>query len=213
MSDFANLAVGLVMAGSAAIGATRKVLERRRARRELSSRPPLEAATDEGNIVRVTGVVRVAEASLVAPISGKTCVVYRSRVTDSLWSVRRIMLPKESFEMVPFVVERDNGERVAIEGKHALLDLPNTKLPSPKTVELRERRTSFQKMHGIDSGHSATFEEIVIEDGMKITVAGLMMKDLAVEAPTDGEAGYRDDIPATLRLAGDLDHPLVIGAG
>jgi len=212
VSDFANLAVGLVMAGSAAIGATRKILERRRARRELRSRPVMEAATDEGNVVRVTGVVRAGDTTLTAPISGQTCVMYRSRVTDSMWSVRRIQLPKESFAMVPFALERDDGTRVTIEGRHALLDLPNMKLPAPKTVDLRERRTLFQKMHGIDNAHSATFEEVVVEEGMKITVAGLMMKDLAEEAPS-GEAGYRDNVPAALRLAGDLEHPLVIGTG
>lgn len=212
MSDFANLAVGLVMAGSAAIGATRKVLERRRARRELQSRPVLDPASGEGEVVRVTGVVRIAEGTIVAPISGRTCVVFRSRATDSMWSVRRAMLPKESFEMVPFIVERATGERVAIEGRHALLDLPNLKLPAPRTADLRERRTLFMKMHGIETRHTGVFEEVVVEEGMKITVAGLMMKDLA-EEPPDGETGYRDEAPARLRLAGDVEHPLVIGPG
>ena len=32
------------------------------------------------------------------------------------------------------------------------------------------------------------------------------------ELPLEGEAGYRDVAPAALRLAGDVAHPLVIGA-
>lgn len=210
MSDFANLAVGLVMAGSAVVGATRKVLERRRARRALRSKPLLAQETPEGEVVRVTGVVKVGEATLVAPISGRACVVYRSRVTDGMWTVRRAMLPNETFEMVPFTLVRDDGSKVEISGKHALLDLPNLKFPE-STPELVERRDKFMELHKIKSGHAGVFEEIVVEDGMRVSVAGLMMKDLA-EAPVDGEAGYRDEAPSTLRLAGDVAHPLVIGA-
>ena len=212
MSDFANLAVGLVMAGSAAIGATRKVLERRRARKELLSRPVLGTETDEGTVVRVTGVVRVGDETLVAPISGRTCVVYRSRVMSAGGFVRRAFKPRESFAMVPFTLERDgDGVAVAIEGRHALLDVPNAKLPPPRTSEERERRVSFLALHGIRAGAGGVFEEVLIEAGMRITIAGLMMKDISA-IPPEGEAGYREEAPASLRLAGDIAHPLVIGA-
>jgi len=212
VSDFANLAVGLIMAGSAAIGATRKVLERRRARKELRSRPVLGAETDEGAVVRVTGVVRETDETLVAPISGRRCVVYRSRVMSAGGFVRRAFRPRESFAMVPFTLERDgDGVAVAIEGRHALLDLPNLKLPAPKTADLRGRRASFLALHALKASAGGTFEEVVVEAGMRVTIAGLMMKDLT-EAPPEGEAGYREDAPSTLRLAGDLAHPLVIGA-
>jgi hypothetical protein len=213
VSDFANLMVGLVMAGSAAIGATRKILERRRARKELRSRPVLGAETDEGAVVRVTGVVRVAEETLVAPISARACVVYRSRVLSigGFW-VHRAFKPRESLLMVPFVLERDgDNAAIAIEGRTALLDLPNTKLPPPRTSDERERRGAFLTLHGLKASEGGTFEEVVVEPGMRVTIAGLMMKDI-VATPPEGEAGYREDAPASLRLAGDIAHPLVIGA-
>src|SRR4051812_16120241 len=146
------------MVGSAAIGATRKILERRRARKELLSRPVLGAETDEGAIVRVTGVVRATDETLVAPISGRRCVVYRSRVTSAGGLVRRAFKARESLVMVPFVVERD-GDRtpVAIEGRHALLDLPNTKLPPPRTSDERERRVSFLALHGLKASAGGIF--------------------------------------------------------
>ena len=55
------------------------------------------------------------------------------------------------------------------------------------------------------------FDEVVIEPGARVTVAGLMMKDIDA-APPEGEVGYRDEAPVVLRLAGDVTHPLVIGA-
>ncbi len=216
MSDFGNLAVGLVMAGSFAIGATRKLLERRRARRELASRPDLADLEDpdEGIVVRVTGTVRAAAsdrapepAMLVAPISGKACVVYRARVTSSGSLVRGAAKPRESFAMVPFVLERSGSEPVAIEGAHALLDLPNM-LANPKTADDRERRAKFLLLHGLPSSAGGAYEEVLVEEGMRVTIAGLVMKD--VGAQPDGEIGYRD-VKSTLRLAGDLAHPLVIG--
>lgn len=211
MSDIANFSIGLLMAGSAAIGATRKVLERRRARRELLSRPVLGTETDEGTVVRVSGVVRIADATLKAPISDSACVVYRSRVMSAGGLVRRAFKPCESFAMVPFVLERDEDHAlVAIEGAHALLDLPNRKLPAPKSSDERERRGRFLLLHGIKTNKGGVFEEVIVEAGMHVAIAGLMMKDLR-ELPPEGEAGYRDVAPAALRLAGDVTHPLVIG--
>jgi hypothetical protein len=204
--------VGLVMAGSAAFGATRKILERRRARKELRSRPVLGAETDEGAVVRVTGVVRVAGETLLAPISARECVVYRSRVLSvgGFW-VHRAFKPRESLSMVPFLLERDGDNApIAIEGRTALLDLPSIKLPPPRTSDERERRVSFLALHGLKTSEGGTFEEVIVEPGMRVTIAGLMMKDLTA-APPEGEAGYREEVPASLRLAGDVAHPLVIG--
>lgn len=199
------------MVGSAAIGTMRKVLERRRARRELSSRPVLGTETHEGTVVRVTGVVRIAEATLKSPISDLPCVVYRARVLSAGGIVRRAFKPCESFAIVPFVLERDQDhELVTIAGSHALLDLPNRKLPAPKSSDERARRTRFLLLHGIKVNKDGIFEEVIVEAGMHVSIAGLMMKDLR-ELPPEGETGYRDVAPAELRLAGDVAHPLVIG--
>ena len=80
MSDFIGLGILAVAVGSAAIGGGRKLLERRRARRELRAKAPLDAHSPEGQVVRITGSVRVLDDTLTAPLSGLTCVVYRSCV-------------------------------------------------------------------------------------------------------------------------------------
>jgi hypothetical protein len=69
---------------------------------------------------------------------------------------------------------------------------------------------SFLALHGLKTSEGGTFEEVIVEPGMRVTIAGLMMKDLT-GAPPEGEAGYREEAPASLRLAGDVAHPLVIG--
>ncbi len=140
-------------------------------------------------------------------------MVYRSRVASTGGLVRQALPPRESFEMVPFEVVRDgDGERVAIEGRHALLDLPNLPLRRPRAPEQRERRTRFLLAHGLKPKAGGFFEEVVVAPGMRVTVAGLMMKD-PTGAPPEGETDYRPGVPVTLRLAGDVAHPLVIGEG
>jgi hypothetical protein len=215
MSDLGSLAVGLVMAGSLAIGATRRLLERRRARSQLVSRPDLADLADpeDGTVVRVTGTVRAVDSGdaepgpdlLRAPISGTPCVVYRARVTRSGTTSSK---PRESLAMVPFVLERDTGERVTVEGAHALLDLPNT-LARAKSSDDRDRRATFLLLHGFPASAPGAFDEVIVTVGMRVTVAGLVMKEPG--GVPDGEAGYRDGAKPALRLAGDLAHPLVIG--
>ena len=57
----------------------------------------------------------------------------------------------------------------------------------------------------------AKFEEVLVEDGMRVSIAGLMMKDLS-DAPPTGESAFRDAAPPALRIAGDAAHPLAISA-
>lgn len=209
MSDIANFMVGGLMLGSFVIGAGRKILERRRARKELTSRPVLGPATAEGEVVRVTGVVRGTGQLLIAPISARPCVIYRSRVMSAGGLVRRAFMPQQSFAMTEFVLERDSdGKAIAIDGTHALLDVPPLKLGSPKTSEEHERRDRFLALYNIRSNAGGVFEEVVVEDGMRVTIAGLVMKDIG---DVTDEVGYREGGGETLRLAGNAEHPLVIG--
>jgi hypothetical protein len=213
VSDFVSIGIAIVALGSAAIGGTRTMLERRRARRELEARPVLTAGVAEGEIVRVTGVVRVLDETLEAPLSGQVCVVVRSRVTAGGNLARRAIVPRESFRMVAFVLDRPEGP-VSIEGEHALLDLPPLKLPAPRGLNSDERirRERFLALHGLKprTGGRALFSETIVEPGARITVAGLVMKD-PVPPSTQEELGFRDAAAPALRLAGNRDHPLVIG--
>ena len=210
MSTIVTVVVLTASLSSAAVGAGRRMLERRRARRQLRERPMLLPQTSEGTVVRVTGVVRALERTLIAPLSGATCVMVRSRVT-----VRgSVVQPLESFAMTPFVIERDEGA-VSIEGEHALLDLDPLPRVSKraKTPEDHRRRQAFMLLHGYSHRRAAKahFDETVLQPGMTVTVAGLMMKDVSDEPMAAGEQGFRDAGPVALRLAGDAGHPLVIG--
>jgi len=58
------------MAGSPAYGAGCEIMERRRPRRALAARAALDADTNEGDVVRVTGIVHVVGTALVAALLG-----------------------------------------------------------------------------------------------------------------------------------------------
>jgi hypothetical protein len=210
VSDFFGFGILTVFVGSAAIGAGRKLLERRRARRELREKQPLGAGSPEGEVVRITGVVRVHEDKLVAPLSGLPCVVARSRVTSGGKLTARAQKPKETIAMVTFIIDRGSEGRVVIEGKHVLLDLSPLDL---KRDEIEEsRRQDFLQLHGLPLREMsrAIFEETILEPGKRVSVAGLMMKDLPTE-PVPEELGFRETAAPNLRLAGNVEHPLVIG--
>ncbi len=176
----------------------------------------------EGEIVRVTGVVRALDEKLVAPLSGTSCVVLRSRVSAGLGFTRKARWWRETFAMVPFVIERAEGN-VSIEGEHALLDLPPLDLPRrfKLTEDQRRRRDAFLRSHQLPArnwwGEYFYFETVLVP-GTTVSVAGLVMKDVAGDeldpalAPVvAGERGFRDGPPTSLRLAGNAEHPLVIG--
>lgn len=208
MADVTGIGIVVAAAGSAAIAAGRKVLERRRARRALREKPALDASSPDGTEVRVTGIVRVLEETLEAPLSARRCVIFRSRVYLHSGLFRHARLPREHLRMVPFAVERDDGTLVTVEGKHVLLDLdPIKKL---HTEETRRHQLGFTLGLNARALRAANYEEVVVEEGARVSVAGLMMKDLA-EAPPMEERAFRDAPAPALRIAGDAQHPLAIG--
>lgn len=198
----------LVSAARTAITAVGgRLTERGRARYQLRKRPPLSADSAEGDHVRVTGIVRVLDGTLIAPLSGRACVAYRARA--SVHSVRpgtNVLLPKpHSHLLVPFLLEGPD-EVVLVDGDHAVFDVPSTKLTSS------ERKHQFMTLHGYTSQHGAGagFREVVIEPGMKVTVVGVVMRDVAL-APAVDEHTFRSGPPPTIRLSGNREHPLAIG--
>jgi len=136
--------------------------------------------------------------------------VFRSRVQSGGKLTSRAMRPRESIAMVPFIIDRGAEGQVLVEGKHVLLDL------APLKMERRDfewqRRQRFVLEHGLVDREAdrAVFEETVIEPFMRVSVAGLMMKDLPT-APASEELGFRDAAAPNLRIAGNVEHPLVIG--
>jgi hypothetical protein len=200
---------------TAAIGVTRKLVERNRIRRELARRPPLGAETPDGTVVRVTGIVRHRDTLIVAPLSGVECVAARARVSAELWNTRGARKPREWFAIVSFVLERAGEPSVVVEGEQARIALPPQALPRPETGSAAlHRREQLLLQLGIEvrRARGAAFEEVVVVPGMQVSVVGLMMLGQAVEPPrNDDERMFRDLPPSTLRLVGNATHPLVIG--
>ena len=202
----------VVTAAAAAVGLGRRFTERGRVSRELR-RAVLGSETAEGAHVRVTGVVRVFERSLVAPLSGRACVAYRSRASArspgnrSPGKAPLVSFTPESLVIVPFVLDRGAEGAVLVHGDHALFDVPAVDLSDCDP----ERRHQFLILHGLTSEHNVTagFKELVIEPGMTITVVGVMMKDMALAPPSD-ELAFREAPAPTVQLTGNRAHPLAI---
>lgn len=209
MADFIGFGIFAIATGSAIVGATRKLLARRAVRRELRERPPLDGKTAEGSVVRVTGTVRVLEP-LTAPLSGKPCAVYCARVDATNWIVRGAARRglREVTGVSPFLVDRGPEGTVLVDGSHAVLDVPAHSLHKGDW----QRQEQFMLANGVPvkERSRARFEEMLVEDGARVSVAGLIMLDPA-EAPGAEERAFRDAPPPSLRLTGNVDHPLAIG--
>ena len=211
MGEITGIVFLSLAAGSIAVAAGRKALERRRARQALRERAPLDRTSPDGSEVRVTGIVRVLDETLEAPLSGLSCVVYRSRMAPVegfvLWA--RVQKPLEQIRMVPFALELPDKSRVIVDSRHALLDLdPIKKLKSDET---RRHQLGLALGLPIRDQRASTIEETVVTAGMRVTVGGLVMKDV-LDEPTHEERAFREGPAAQLRIAGDAAHPIAIGS-
>jgi len=140
----------------------------------------------EGEVVTIAGVVKPLAGTLEAPLSGRTCVLHRSRIVAATGEG----LDREG---VPFVVETKHG---AVQVDPEKLELA----VAPMTVVARAtpRLDAFRARHEIDADMPASFDEIVVEPGSRITIRGVLA--VVRDASAAGERGYRDDIPTTVRL-------------
>jgi len=182
------------------------MLERWRLQRELRRVPELSPATPEGSIARVTGMVRVLRESLIAPRSGRACVGYRIRLRFA--GSETVGGRFESSELRAFAIERA-GDLVTVESLEARFALrtvpPTPPLDREEWQQFRQDRGLYQRTIVLSG-----IEEVVIEVGTLISVAGLVVIEAASEPPTQ-ELGFRDAAPRAFKLSGDLDHPLLIG--
>jgi hypothetical protein len=205
------LSISGLVASVMTIRSARAYLDCRPARRALAAAPPLAPASAEGELARVTGVVRTADNTIAAPLSARDCVVARARV--------RIMQhgffgmgaqPYVTFAMVPFIVEVPLVGRVRVEGRYALLDVPSRAM-SKRSSAPRSRERMLAE-HVLSDGARSTplFDESIVEPGTSVSVAGVLMKE-SLRQPDIGEKGYRDSGPPSFVLQGTVERPLVIG--
>jgi hypothetical protein len=171
-----------------------RLLDQWRAGRRLRRCAALTQTSSEGSHVWIIGVVRAIEDTVIAPLSGRECVVVRARVRSS---------SRELLLITRFAVELADTSCL-IDGEHLVLDVPNERLPADNG----ERELAFLARHALPRG-PASFSEQVVADGDLVTVAGVLLYDLHDEPPTD-ERVFRERVPPRLRLVGSRQYPLVI---
>ena len=186
------------------------IFERWRTHRRLQHVPELGPDTLEGDLARVTGIVRVAREVLIAPRSERDCVGWRIRFHlggggDLSGGGAGVAGKFEASELRPFVIDRD-GVMIAIDGEACALSLPASQpilaaTGDPWRAFCEERMLGARDM-------MRWIEEVIVEPDMRVTVAGILVRD--PQPPTD-ELGYREEQPARLRLTGTFDRPLLIG--
>jgi len=182
----ALLAIGA--AGSVVIAVLRK---RRLAR---------SAKLTEGEHVTVSGTVKSVGTVLEAPLSGRRCVSHQSRARVVLHD-RLVGEPSET-ETVPFVVETKHGS-VQVEGELVHRELAETVVDTGS-----DRLRSFLDKHAAPKQASASYSEVVVEPGAKVTIKGIVALERD-HASTD-ERGYRDDAPTTIKLVGTTAKPITV---
>lgn len=205
MSGAGSVIATILTAVPMTFGATRRMHERWLGRWRLRYHDLLDADAREGDLVFVGGIVRALDETLVAPLSGRTCVAYRSRV-----SARTFVSGKtehETMQIRPFVIERDGGEGpILVDSERAIFVLAAEKL-SPRNPE---REASFLARHAIKSA-SPRFSEVLVPLGAHVYVGATLVL-VPPEEPPGGERGFRDPPPPEPQLVGSREAPLLIVA-
>ena len=184
-------------------GATRGLHERWRARWRLRDYPDLDDARENGR-VSATGVVRALDETLTAPLSGRPCVAYRTRVWSSSQPTGVGYAYRETIQLRPFVIDLGD-EEIIIDGERAMFGIPPQKLPRDP-----EREASFLARHALAHGR-ARFSEVVLELGAHVTVGGTLVL-VPRDEPAMEELGFRDPPPPSQRIVGNRERPLLLVA-
>jgi len=170
---------------------------RGRARKLLSSASWLGAESKDGELVKLTGIVRAREAGerLMSPISNIRCVALRIRAQP-----RRGLDPRaklvEKVDFKPFDLEDEDG-RVPIEPENVLFDISPL---APSKPDASGRSNVLADLgHGGASSAKSNIEETVIEIGTTVTVAGTL-------ATVDGTQRLVGDIACAVERRLDRSH-------
>lgn len=161
-------------------------------------------------IVTVTGTVRPRGELLVAPLSGRACVLYAAHARVRTGATNELNLEEvvdvASQRMIAFELETREGV-ISVEGDAAELALR----PSPPIPRSLTREAAFLASIGRARQlvPSSSFEEVAIEPGARVSVQGMAVIESDASHPS--ERGYRDSGPTRVRLIAHEAHPLTIG--
>lgn len=171
--------------------------DRLRTRWHLRYHAPLDEDACEGDLVYVSGTVGALDETLVAPLTGRSCVAYRSRARGlaGVW--------QETTQLRAFTIERDDGEGTIV----AFSEVADLRVPAQRLVPRDPVRIrSFLARHALAN---ASVSEVLVELGARVYVGGTLVL-VPHDAPPTGELGFRDPSPPDPHLAGNRDAPLVI---
>jgi hypothetical protein len=204
----------LVIGGIAALATAMSVAARERQRRE-AVRARLAAGQPEladNTVVTLRGTVRALGEPLAAPLSGRPCVAHysiaRTKPRAGLMALEGRVHETDSLAssaMVRFVLVTRDGD--------IIIDADRAEIAQP-TRPIIPRKLDREVQFVVDAGFSNqsveafAFEEVVIEDGMKIAVCGVARVEITAAA--GGEGGFRE-APTSVRVVADERHPLTIG--
>lgn len=200
--------VGFVISSVAALGSLgaatlRWMSPEARRNRALLGAPRVNIADYvEGELVRLVGTV-VSGPTLIAPLSGRTGVLYEARIAPRLrpWTA----LVHEADGSV-FVIDDDTGH-AAINTSGALFAFGADVLVNDSIGPAEE---AMLARHGKPPDGNLRSSERVLSIGDRVTVCGRAMW----EPDPDGverAGGYRDLPPGRLRLEATPTNPLLIG--
>src|SRR5262245_53651945 len=141
-----------------------RTLERWRVWRAMRRHSELSPSCAEGSRVRASGVVHALDETVIAPLSGRRCVLSRSRIRS--FGVVTVAIPPVMVQTRPFIVETAAVGDVVVDGAAAVFGVDAVKLGDDDN----ERTTAFALRFAISATARVSFEEIVIAAGDRITV-------------------------------------------
>lgn len=170
---------------------------RARARKLLGAADWLGEKSKDGEIVKVTGVVRTREGGtrLMAPISSIRCVALRIRAQPRKGLDPRSKLV-EKVDFKPFDLEDADG-RLAIEPTEILFDIAPLRQSKP---DASGRANVLADLGHADANTAkSNIEETVLEVGATVTIAGTL-------ATVDGKHQLVGPIAFAVERIVDISH-------
>jgi len=156
-----------------------------------------------GAKVTVVGTIRETQDLVDSPISTKRGVLIHAQADLPEMGPDGPVVMKTQ-RMVPFEIDTMHGV-ILVDGIEADVVMKPT-ATAKRSLEL-ERTFVMSHGRGEEVAKVATFRELVLAPGARITVHGVAMIDDQVNA----ERGYRDAAPTRTRIVAPERYPITIG--
>jgi hypothetical protein len=175
-------------------------------RRKLAKLPRIPiGSVVEGELARIVGTVKQLDHTVVAPVSGATCVYYHAVVDRKINGQWKRLI--DQAHGIPFVLEDDTGH-VYIDARRAQLTTQHLRFyPALYPDPLFDRFLTANGVSVMIKEHLRV-HEMRIDIGTTLTVLGAGVADIDPKAAHP--ENYRGDRATRLRFEGAKKYPLVI---